>query len=310
MRFWARFALVTFIVGGGCSRSSTSAPEQNFLGQFPLRKQTEYFDFHYKRDSSRISDIVRFDDAFIKLVRRDFFKADFDYPIRAFVLEDQNQFEEFVQHELHVPGPAGFGIYLYSDKLFATYETSGLGTFTHEILHPLVERNLPSRPLWAEEGTPTFFEKFYGYWNDDELVLFWGFQNPWRIEELGINLTKLDLIAIISDKDPSGRLRTVGRSESELRMLSVFLWKQGRFKRFLKLIAEKDKRGYASYFEGAMEMPIERIIPLWQGYLLDVAQQRTAILSLPLSTVFDDQAAFQSFAQLHRISTQQVRQSD
>jgi hypothetical protein len=297
MKFWLCLAFITLIVGGGCSRS-TSDPRQKFVSQFPLRKQTQYFDFRYKRDSFRISDIVRFDDAFIKLVRRDFFKADFDYPIRAFVLEDQHRFEEFVQNELHVPGPAGFGSYLYSDKLFATYETSGLGTFTHEILHPLVERNLPSRPPWAEEGIPTFFEKFYGYWKGDELVLFWGFQNPWRIEELGTNLTNLDLTAIISDQDPSGRLRAVGRSESQLRMVSLFLWEQGRFRRFLRLIAARDKRGYASYFEAAMEMPLEKIIPLWQSYLQEVAQRRTEVLSLPLSTVFESKAGDRSTIEL------------
>jgi hypothetical protein len=35
------------------------------------------------------------------------------------------------------------------------------------------------------EGIPTFFEKFYGYWKDDEPVVYWGFQNPWRIDQLG-----------------------------------------------------------------------------------------------------------------------------
>jgi hypothetical protein len=173
-----------------------------------------------------------------------------------------------------------------------------------------VERNLPSRPPWAEEGIPTFFEKFYGYWKGDELVLFWGFQNPWRIEELGTNLTNLDLTALISDQDPSGRLRAVGRSESQLRMVSLFLWEQGRFRRFLRLIAARDKRGYASYFEAAMEMPLEKIIPLWQSYLQEVAQRRTEVLSLPLSTVFESKAAFETFMKLHGISTRQVRQQD
>jgi hypothetical protein len=187
MKFRLRLALITVIVGGGCSISID--PGRTFLAQFPLRKQTEYFDFRYKHDSSRISAIVRFDDAFIKLTNREFFKADFDYPIRVFVAEDWEHFDEFARKRLHVPGPAGYGMYLASDKLFATYETSGLGTFTHEIMHPLVERNLSSRPPWAEEGIPTFFEKFYGYWKDDELVLLWGFQNPWRINELGANLT-------------------------------------------------------------------------------------------------------------------------
>lgn len=281
----------------GC-RSSTQP-----LDQFPFRKQTRYFDFHYARNSSQMEGMARFADAYINLINRDFFKADFDYPIRVFVLEDQNRFEEFVHRDLEVPGPAGFGIYVYSKKVLATYEDSGLGTFTHETLHAFMERDLTHRPSWADEGVPTFFEKFYGYWKNDELVLFWGFQNPWRIEELGRDLTQLNLAEIISDQSPE-------RDESKLRMVSLFLWEQGRFRRFLKLVAANEKGGYTSYFEAAMELPLERVIPLWQDYLLDVERRRTAILSLPLSSIFDREEAFQSFAKLHSISTKQVSQRD
>src|SRR5713226_8005958 len=271
--------------------------------QFPLRKQTRYFDLHYERNSPQIEVMARFADGYINLINRDFFKPDFEYPIQVFVLGNQNRFENFVQRELHVPGPAGFGIYLYSNKLLATYEDSGLGTFTHETLHAFVEKDLTRRPAWADEGIPTFFEKFYGYWKNDELVLFWGFQNPWRIEDLGTKLTQLNLLEIISDQNPE-------RDESKVRMVSLFLWQQGKFRRFLKLIAANDNGGYTSYFEAAMELPLARIIPLWQDFLVDVARRRAAILSLPVSTVFDSEEAFQSFAKLHSISTEQVRQRD
>ena len=93
-------------------------------------------------------------------------------------------------------------------------------------------------------------------------------------------------------------------------MVSVFLWEQGRFRRFLKLIAANDKGGYPSYFEAAMELPLEKIMPLWQDYLLDVERQRAAILTLPTSTVSDTEREFRSFAKLHGISTEQIRQRD
>jgi len=278
-------------------------PSPRPLDSFPVRKQTRYFDFRYERNSSQVEAMARFADGYIDLINRDFIKTDFDYPIRVFVAKDQNRFEEFVHHELHVPGPAGFGIYMYSSKLVATYEDSGLGTFTHEAMHAFVETDLTHRPHWADEGIPTFFEKFYGYWKNDKLVLFWGFQNPWRIEALGAHLTRLNLPEILSDQNPE-------RDESELRMVSLFLWEQGRFKRFLKFIADDDKRGYSSYFEAAMDLPLERMIPLWQKYLLDVERRRDAILALPLSAIFHNEEAFQSFAKLHSISTEQVRQRD
>ena len=60
--------------------------------------------------------------------------------------------------------------------------------------------------------------------------------------------------------------------------------------------------------KAAMEMPLQSIIPLWEAYLHDVARRRTVILSLPLSTVFDSEAAFRRFTERNGISTEQVKQ--
>jgi len=174
--------------------------------------------------------------------------------------------------------------------MFVTHEESGLGTFTHEILHPLVEVNLRDRPLWALEGIPTFFEKFYGYWKDGQPVVYWGYHNPWRIEMLGTNLAQLDLKALLSTRDPQGQYH-----ESDLRMLSMFLWQHNKLQRLLQLIQKRQKNGYRSYFEAAMEMPLEQIIPLWKRYLTDVARRRNEIMRLPPSTVLRDEGAFQTF---------------
>jgi hypothetical protein len=283
---------------------------QNFLEQFTYRKQTAFFDFRFKSNSPQDGDIARFADGFVKLVNRGFFNANFDYPIRVLVLPDRAQFKELLVHQFQIDDPPNFGIYVPSFKLFATYQDSGIGTFAHEILHPLVERNLNDRPLWTKEGIPTFFEKFYAYWKHDELIVFWGFQNPWRIAQIGTNLTQLNLRAIISDPEPSTKFSAVERDESNLRMASVFLWNQGRFKRFLNLIVTHNKAGFPSYFEAAMEMPIERIQPLWQSYLNDVADQRANILRLPVSTICNDEAAFQKFVKVNDISLEQPKQRD
>jgi hypothetical protein len=275
---------------------------QDFTSKFPCHKQTAYFDFHYLRESPRIPEITRFADGFVRLVNRDFFKADFDYPIRVLVFEDREQFKQFLIRQLHIADPPNFGVYVYRYKFFATYEDSGLGTFAHEILHPLVERNLKDRPQWAMEGIPTFFEKFYGYWQGGELTAYWGYQNPWRIQQLGTNLTELDLKQVIAAPKETEASSSVERSESSWRMVSVFLWQQGRFKRFLNLIATHDKAGYPTYFEAAMEMPVEKIIPLWQDYLNGVAAQRTKLLHLPPSSIFDEETTFTNFVTTNGIS--------
>lgn len=283
---------------------------QDFISPFPYHKKTEYFDFYYLRESPRIPEITRFADGFVRLVNRDFFKADFDYPIRVLVFEDRAQFKQFLIQQLHIQDPPNFGIYVFRYKFFATYEGSGFGTLAHEILHPLVERNLKDRPQWAMEGIPTFFEKFYGYWKDGDLTAYWGYQNPWRIQQLGSNLAQLDLKQVIADPEQTGASSTVERSESNWRMVSVFLWQQGRFNRFLNLIAKHDKEGYPTYFEAAMERPVEKILPLWQKYLDDVADHRPEISILPASRIFDNQTEFQNFVRANHISLVQPAKHD
>src|SRR5438876_3632533 len=275
---------------------------QGYLERFPSRQQTKYFEFHFKRNPERIAAIARFADGFVTLLNRDFFKADFDYPVRVLVLEDRAAFQEFLRREFRVNDPPNFGIYLSANKLLATYEDSGLGTFTHEILHPLVEQNLKDRPLWAMEGIPAFFEKFYGYWKDDGLVVHWGYQNPWRIEMLGTNLVQLDLRTLLATKQPQGQFH-----ESDLRMVSMFLWEQGKFQRFLQLIQQQKKDGYESYFEAALEMPIERIVPLWKRYLIKVAERRSEILRWPPSAILADEPTFQKFIEFYGVPVDKMK---
>jgi hypothetical protein len=90
--------------------------------------------------------------------------------------------------------------------------------------------------------------------------------------------------------------------ESEQRLVSIFLWEQGKFKPFLDLVKSREKNGYDSYFEAAMGMPIGRVIPLWQDYLARIAARRAEILRLPLSAALPDEAAFHKFAASYGIS--------
>lgn len=227
-------------------------------------------------------------------MNRDFFKAEFDYPIRVVVTENVSTHRALVSQQFGVTNPT-MGVVLYKQNLFARYEDSGLGTFAHEIMHPLVERNLRDRPPWAIEGIPSFFEKFYGYWRDGELVVNWGFQNPWRIKELGANLARLDLPTILA-------ATAGGEKESEQRLVSIFLWERGKFKRFLDFVKAREKNGYDSYFEAAMEMPMGRVIPIWQNYLNRIAARRSEILRLPLSALLPDEEAFHKFTASYGIS--------
>ena len=84
-------------------------------------------------------------------------------------------------------------------------------------------------------------------------------------------------------------------------MVSMFLWKQGKFQEFLRLVQKREKRGYDSYFEAALEMPLEKIIPLWKSYLAEVEAHRAEIMRWPPSGILKDEPAFQQFIKVYGI---------
>jgi hypothetical protein len=59
MKFLFRLALITSTVLGAFAGLWAIALAKNFVDQFPLHRQTKYFDFHFKRDSSSVAGIVR-----------------------------------------------------------------------------------------------------------------------------------------------------------------------------------------------------------------------------------------------------------
>lgn len=274
--------LALFLPAGGLAR--------DFSKNFPLQLKSKFFEFHYQRQAWDVASFARFADGFVELVSRDFVAVDFDYPIQVLVLPNRSAFQQYLRTEFKERNPPNFGIYLPDLKLFATYEDSGWGTFAHEIMHPLVEHSLPGRPAWAVEAIPSFFEKFFGYWAGGALSVQWGYQNPWRIEALGGSLIRLDLEKLVAVREPRG-----GYDTSDLRMISVFLWQQGKFKRLLQLIASREHPGYSSYFEAAMQMPLKEVLPLWSKYLNDVVAHRTEHLKIPSSIILRDSDAFSVF---------------
>ena len=101
-------ALLLVIVGFAISRTSRSYSEQ-----LPLRQQSKYFDFRFKQHAERIQSLARFADAFIDIANRDFFKAEFDYPIRVLVTEDSARHRALVSQQFAVADPT-MGIFSLS----------------------------------------------------------------------------------------------------------------------------------------------------------------------------------------------------
>lgn len=264
----------------------------DFTADFDNQIQTEHFLFHFNGTANgTIQEIARFSEGFLAVLKKEFFNPEFDSPIQVLVLPTREAFQNYVKKRFNMGPPPNFGLYLSDYRTFATFEGAGLGTFAHEIMHPLVARNLPRRPEWADEGIPSFFEKFFGYWEAEELVLRFGYQNPWRIRALGEGLDRLDLKKILLRPRNDYRIN----KNSDLRMVSVFLFRQGKLQRYLDLVRRDDRRGYGTYFEAAFDQELPEIEPLWRAYLRDTKDNRSRIDRIPASKIFNRKKEYDTF---------------
>ena len=253
--------------------------------QFQHRLPSKYFIFYSNIPQKKLEAYAELSDLFVEFVDRHYFKVENSFPVKVVVMPDRMSFKSLLRTQLQMAESPDYGIYLGDKNLFITHDEAGIGTFTHEIAHPLVEVSLKNRPQWAIEGIPAFFEKFYGYKNGGQLHAVFGYQNPWRIADLGERLSTLSLERILASSE----------STSEKRLVSVFLYQAGKWKIFLDLIKNGDRRGHATYVEAAFNKSLAELEPEWRKYLQNIQLTRDLILRLPNSVVFDTEKNYLRF---------------
>lgn len=269
---------------GTKATTPVAAIDSSAFSQFPEKIESKYFIFYSAIPLPKLQRYAHFSDLFLDVVDHDFISLNVTRKVNAVVLPSPAEFQRYLI-QLNVNIPPAQGVYLPEKNLFVTYDGTGLGTFSHEIMHYVVESVIPGRPSWAAEGIPAFFEKFYGYEEDGKLQLKWGFQNPWRIQALGERIPKLRIFDIMYGSEDT----------SEQRLLSVFLYQQGKLKTFLDLIRQGDKKGFRNYVEAAFDKPIYDIENDWQFYLSAINAKRDQILKLPSSQYFPTAQEFVAF---------------
>lgn len=67
-------------------------------------------------------------------------------------------YERYCKQQYDAPCIAHYGFYSPSDRYMVMNAGLGLGTLTHELVHPLVEADFPDAPTWINEGIASVFE--------------------------------------------------------------------------------------------------------------------------------------------------------
>lgn len=79
--------------------------------------------------------------------------------ISVYLFPSAQPYEAFCKSEFGDKCLSKFGFYRHSERDMVMNAGLGLGTLTHELVHPLVEVDFPSAPTWINEGIASLFEQ-------------------------------------------------------------------------------------------------------------------------------------------------------
>lgn len=80
------------------------------------------------------------------------------HAISVYLFPSGAPYEAFCKQQYGAPCIAHYGFYQPANRYMVMNAGLGLGTLTHEIVHPLVEADFPEAPTWLNEGIASVFE--------------------------------------------------------------------------------------------------------------------------------------------------------
>lgn len=80
--------------------------------------------------------------------------------VAVVLFEDPKRYEAFCQVRYSEACLSPYGFYNPVDRTVVMNAGPGIGTLTHELVHPIVESDFPDAPIWINEGIASLYEAF------------------------------------------------------------------------------------------------------------------------------------------------------
>lgn len=271
---------------------------------FHHRIDTKHFAFFYKTDfkSDYKTDgnrneewaklVAVFAETFLTRINADLLKLDWPGPVNVYMMPDKASQQKFLQEQMDY-SEVCTGTILPKRNALVFHTGSGLGTVGHVIFAHIAHNQLQNDDSFS--GLIAFFEKVFGYKDKGISALYWGYQTPWRLKIAAKSLPDLTLSNLIKlsqeNKDDT---------QCEEQLLSMFIFKKEKLKRYVNLVAANDRRGYGTFLEATFDKPIAKIEPEWHQYLLAVKKNLAKLEETPVSEFSLSKTAFDKFVGEHR----------
>jgi hypothetical protein len=105
-------------------------------------------------------------------------------PVLVYLFSSNQPYQAYCKKRWHEPCISIYGFYVGSERRIVLNVGPGVGTLTHELVHPILRADFPEAPTWIDEGLASLYEGFYlGLKND-----IYGTKN-WRLPRLKQALT-------------------------------------------------------------------------------------------------------------------------
>lgn len=166
------FALLAAMSAGGNARAEQTAPEpeaavseriaiaKKELGaKAPTVVMGTAFVFTAPPgNEAALKSSVSFAKNVLDALTHDRFRALPASPVTVVLFYGKSPYEKYCKDVLGEPCISPFGFFRHDLRTIVMNAAPGLGTLSHELVHPLFERDFPKGPIWINEGIASLYE--------------------------------------------------------------------------------------------------------------------------------------------------------
>jgi hypothetical protein len=202
------------------------------------------------------------------MLEKDFFPQRPDKLIEVWLFKNEKSFRAGAKKFFDDTPDTPFGYYS-PDHSAMIMNANGLGTLSHELVHPYMEKNFPNVPSWFNEGLASLYE--YPGEAKGHII---GHVN-WRLPELKREITKKTLPTLVKllGTTTDEFYNADWDAYAQARYLCYYLQEHGQLHAFYdKFKADtKDETGQAA-LESVLGEKLADFEPKWRAWVLAISK--------------------------------------
>ncbi|HEY1553491.1 MAG TPA: DUF1570 domain-containing protein [Kofleriaceae bacterium] len=206
----------------------------------------------------------------VRMLEQDFFAKRPDKLLEVWLFQNERSFRAGAKRFFDDTPDTPYGYYS-PDKQALIMNVSGLGTLSHELVHPYMEANFPDVPSWFNEGLASLFE--YPSERHGHII---GLVN-WRLPELQKEIrakTLPDLTKLLHTTN-DGFYTAGWDSYAQARYLVYYLQEHGKLHDFYtKFHDDKTDPSGQSALEAVLGEKLDTFEPKWRKWVLAIEYRR------------------------------------